>query len=130
MPDFPVAADMEKYLIMYAKHFHLEARARLNTTVHRANWSEKRKQWELEMSSSSAPPFYEFFDKVVISLGPDQIPNIPNISGIEKFQGNVQHSIGFKRYAQLSSCCFHFPVIHLLIEYLDHSSGLERKFSS
>lgn len=108
MPDFPVAADMEKYLLMYAKHFHLEPRARLNTTVYRANWSEERKQWELEISSGSTPRFYEFFDKVVFSLGPDQIPNIPNLSGIEKFQGDVQHSISFKRYARPSSCSFHF----------------------
>lgn len=106
MPDFPAAADMEKYLLMYAKHFHLESRARLSTTVCQANWIEKRKHWELEMSSGSTPPFYEFFDKVVISLGPDQVPNVPSIPGVEKFQGDIQHSIGFKKYARL--CYFLF----------------------
>lgn len=108
MPDFPVAADVEKYLLMYTKQFQLESRTRLNTTVFRANWSEERKQWELEMSSGSTPRFYEYFDKVVISLGPDQVPNIPSIPGIEKFQGDVQHSIGFKKYARSSSSCCSF----------------------
>ncbi len=54
--------------------------------------------WELEISEGGGPKKTELFDKVVYSLGPDQIPNIPNISGIERFKGDVQHSISFKKY--------------------------------
>jgi dimethylaniline monooxygenase (N-oxide forming) len=97
MPDFPVAADMEKYLLMYAKHFLLEPRARLNTTVHKAGWKEKRNQWELEVSVGNYESSLEYFDKVVLSLGPDQVPNIPRIAGEELFKGDIQHSIGFKK---------------------------------
>lgn len=98
-PDFPKASDMEKYLVSYATHFSLVPRARLSTFVHRAEWNEKKGKWEVEVSSGEGPHVVEDFDKVVYSMGPDQIPNIPSVPGIEKFAGDVLHSITFKKYA-------------------------------
>jgi dimethylaniline monooxygenase (N-oxide forming) len=88
---------MDKYLCSYAKHFFLAPRARLNTLVHRAEWSEKKGKWVIESSKGDEPRVTEDFDKVVYSLGPDQIPNIPSVPGMEKFKGDVVHSIAFKK---------------------------------
>lgn len=106
-PDFPTAADMAKYLVSYAEHFGLMRYARLKTNIHRAEWSEKKSKWEVETSPvGSNGRVIEEFDKVIYAMGPDQIPNIPNIPGIEKFRGDTIHSICFKKYVIDASFVF------------------------
>ncbi|KAK2616919.1 hypothetical protein QQS21_000007 [Conoideocrella luteorostrata] len=103
-PDFPPAADVEKYLVAYAKHFDLYKHARLRTSLQSARWVEKTQKWCLTLinpGSSDAEP--EYFDKVVFAMGTDQVPMRPKIPGIDKFQGFLKHSVDFKRQARLSS---------------------------
>lgn len=100
-PDFPLAADMHRYLVSYAKHFGLLRHAQLGIWVHRAEWNEENAKWEVETSIGEGPKTVRAFDKVVYALGPDQIPNFPKVKGIENFQGEAIHSIAFKRYAHL-----------------------------
>jgi dimethylaniline monooxygenase (N-oxide forming) len=99
-PDFPLAADMDKYLNAYATHFSIPPRARLSTVVYRAEWSDKVGKWRVESSTAGGPRLVEDFDKVIYSMGPDQIPNIPSVPGMEKFAGGVVHSIAFKKYVK------------------------------
>ena len=112
--DFPLASEMNDYLVSYANHFDLVPRARLSTLVHRAHWVEKKGRWEIEISTGEGPRVTEDFDKVVYSMGSDQIPNIPAIPGIEKFVGDVMHSVSFKQYAwsrtSTSSKANHIPL--------------------
>lgn len=90
---------MAKYLVSYAEHFGLMSNTRLNTSIHRAEWSEKKRKWEVESSQvGSNNRVIEDFDKVIYAMGPDQIPNVPKIPGIEKFMGDTTHSISFKKY--------------------------------
>lgn len=89
---------MDKYLNSYAEHFGIVPRARLSTLVHCAEWSEKVEKWRVESSTAGSPRMVEDFDKVVYAMGPDQVPNIPSIPGMEKFAGDVVHSIAFKKY--------------------------------
>ncbi|PLB48451.1 dimethylaniline monooxygenase 3 [Aspergillus steynii IBT 23096] len=96
-PDFPRAADMAKYLVSYAEHFGLMPHAQLSTNIHRAEYIEKTNNWEVETSPvAGGPRVVARFDKVIYAMGPDQIPNIPQVPGIEKFKGDTTHSIGFK----------------------------------
>jgi dimethylaniline monooxygenase (N-oxide forming) len=88
---------VHKYLIDYSEHFGLEKHARLKTKVHDARFDEKRRQWGLEISDDEHTKHMEYFDKVVFAMGTDQIPVVPNISGMEKFRGEKQHSFTFKR---------------------------------
>lgn len=88
---------MDNYLVSYAKHFGLLPHAKLNTFVHRAHWIEKKNKWEVETSVDGGVHSIELFDKVIYAMGPDQIPNIPKVPGIEKFGGDACHSISFKR---------------------------------
>jgi dimethylaniline monooxygenase (N-oxide forming) len=88
---------MDHYLVSYAKNFGLLPRARLNTIVYHAHWSEKEQKWQVETSTDGGPRNMEEFDKVVYSMGPDQIPNIPNVPGMQRFGGDATHSIAFKK---------------------------------
>jgi dimethylaniline monooxygenase (N-oxide forming) len=96
-PDFPPAADMHKYLVSYAEHFGILPRARLNTVVHRAEWNPDSALWDVETSTGDEPKVVRSFDKVVYSMGPDQIPNVPSVPGMDRFEGEAVHSIAFKR---------------------------------
>ncbi|CAG8212709.1 unnamed protein product [Penicillium salamii] len=96
-PDFPPAADMHRYLVSYAKHFGILPRAQLNTVVHRAEWNPDTGLWDIETTTDGEPSIVRSFDKVVYSMGPDQIPNIPSIPGFDLFEGEAVHSIAFKR---------------------------------
>ncbi|RJE19620.1 Flavin-binding monooxygenase [Aspergillus sclerotialis] len=97
VPDFPLASDMHRYLVSYARHFGILPRARLSTIVHRAEWNESTAKWEVETSPADGPRTIYQFDKVVCSLGPDQVPNIPQVQGLHRFAGEAVHSIGFKK---------------------------------
>jgi hypothetical protein len=97
-PDFPPAAEMHRYLVSYAEHFGILPRARLSTTVHRAEWNPDTALWEVETSTETEPKTVQYFDKVVYSMGPDQTPNIPSVPGLELFGSEAVHSIEFKRY--------------------------------
>ncbi|KAM5430099.1 putative flavin-containing monooxygenase [Microsporum canis] len=98
-PDFPTANHMAKYLVSYAEHFRLMPHVCLNTTIHRVEWSETKRKWEIEVSSTGNEDqrTVREFDKVIHALGPDQVPNIPQVPGIEKFAGTVIHSVSFKK---------------------------------
>ncbi|DAA76291.1 TPA_exp: Uncharacterized protein A8136_0963 [Trichophyton benhamiae CBS 112371] len=97
-PDFPTASHMAKYLASYAEHFQVMPHVRLSTNIHRASWNEMKHKWEIEISpvGNEDQKTVQEFDKVIHALGPDQVPNIPKVAGIEKFKGDVQHSVTFK----------------------------------
>lgn len=98
-PDFVPGEQVHEYLLAYAKHFDLEKHARLNTTVTAARWDTKSCQWRLLVASAEAPQAeWEIFDKVVFSMGSDQNPIWPDISGIEQFEGSIEHSVSCKKY--------------------------------
>lgn len=90
---------MARYLVLYAEHFGLMPHAQLSTNIHRAEYIDKTKKWEVEISPvGGGSRVIKKFDKVIYAMGPDQVPNIPKVPGIAKFKGDVTHSIGFKEY--------------------------------
>ncbi|KAK5988367.1 Monooxygenase aurF [Cladobotryum mycophilum] len=98
-PDFAPAADVEKYLLAYAKHFELEKHARLSTSIQAARYDNEKKQWRLKIApvSDANNAEWQAFDKVVFAMGTDQVPMRPKIPGIEKFEGFMEHSVNFKK---------------------------------
>ncbi len=93
MPSHATAADVQRYLESYAKHFDLEKRFRLSASVQKIRRDEAEKKWILEMADGTS----ERFDKVVVSTGPTSHPNMPKIQGVERFEGDFIHSQAFKR---------------------------------
>lgn len=97
------AEQVHEYLLAYARHFELDKHARLNTSVSKARWDSKLSKWRLLVTNpGSSSPDWEYFDKVVFSMGSDQNPIRPDIPGIDKFQGYTEHSVSFKQYVEVT----------------------------
>src|SRR4051812_9027146 len=63
---------------------HLVARSRVTTL----RWSETERRWTLETSDGARHQF----DIVVTAVGMLDVPNIPDIPGVDRFRGRAFHS--------------------------------------
>lgn len=91
--DFPSAPQLVEYLNAYADHFNLRKHIRLSTEV--INVQRICQQWEVKTVTQDSEPVIEYFDKLLISTGSFLTPRIPELEGIEQFQGKTVHSINF-----------------------------------
>src|SRR3954453_16918516 len=74
------------YLRRCADDFGVRPHVRLNTEVTEAAWDEEEQRWLLETSAGA------FRGKVVIAgVGPLAEPKIPEIPGLESFEGTTFH---------------------------------------
>ena len=96
-PSFPTGLEVQKYLEAYAEHFSLYEKTHLNTDVRRVRREESLNKWELEIVNQAGQPSRVLYDKVVLATGMNAIPCYPEILGLEKFKGDVIHSISYKR---------------------------------
>jgi dimethylaniline monooxygenase (N-oxide forming) len=94
VPSHPAAAQVQQYLIDYAKNFKLEPYMRLSTLVKQIKFDEERQKWVVDIEGGDK----EYFDKVVVAIG-GMVgkASLPIIEGIEKFAGPSIHSQAFKR---------------------------------
>ncbi len=63
---------------------HLVARSRVTTL----RWSDTERRWTLETSNGARHQF----DAVVTAVGMLDVPNIPDIPGVDRFRGRAFHS--------------------------------------
>lgn len=82
------APEIFAYLQSLVKKFHLHSYTRLNTEVKAAYYDQAKCQWTLQIKDQ--PELIA--QHVIFASGPLHVPQIPNIKGIEKFQGKVFHS--------------------------------------
>ena len=85
---------MEKYLEDYVDNFKLRHLLRLSTPVRKITSPGKQAKWGVILEETGE---VEYFDKVVMATGINQVPIIPKIPGIEKFAGQCLHSRAYKR---------------------------------
>jgi len=78
--------------------YNLRAFCRLNTEVLAAHYQAERCLWQLQLQDQSILEA-QF---VIFASGPLHIPQIPDILGIEKFQGKVFHSAQWDRAYDLT----------------------------
>jgi cation diffusion facilitator CzcD-associated flavoprotein CzcO len=75
------------YLRRCVDRFGIRPHLRLGHTVHAAAWDEAAQRWRIETSQGA------FTARVLISAtGPLSEPSIPDIRGLDSFQGTVFHS--------------------------------------
>lgn len=82
------APEIFSYIQDLVTDYNLRAFCRLNTEVLAAHYQAERCLWQLQLQDQSILEA-QF---VIFASGPLHIPQIPDILGIEKFQGNVFHS--------------------------------------
>ncbi|MDR6630823.1 cyclohexanone monooxygenase [Acinetobacter lwoffii] len=82
------APEIFSYIQDLVTDYNLRAFCRLNTEVLAAHYQAERCLWQLQLQDQSILEA-QF---VIFASGPLHIPQIPDILGIEKFQGRVFHS--------------------------------------
>lgn len=84
---FAKQAEILQYLEDVTQQFNLMENIKFNHELVSAKWDESQQQWQLQTSQGM------FLAKTVIfSTGPITEPSLPQIKGIETFQGAMFHS--------------------------------------
>jgi dimethylaniline monooxygenase (N-oxide forming) len=89
--DFPSAPQIRAYLESYAERFGVAARIRFGTQVVHVGRGEDGVHWEVAVRAAGRLERLEF-DFVVVCNGVFSEPNVPRVSGVERFAGPVLHS--------------------------------------
>jgi cation diffusion facilitator CzcD-associated flavoprotein CzcO len=84
---FAGQAEIQAYLERTAAEFGVTERIHFGTEVRDANWNEADQRWHLSTSAG------DYSARVVIAgAGPLHEPNLPNLPGLDKFEGTAFHS--------------------------------------
>jgi cation diffusion facilitator CzcD-associated flavoprotein CzcO len=79
--------EIREYLRRCAEEFQIRSHMLNNVEVQAASWNPREEQWELETTAG------RFTANVLIScMGPLTEPKLPEVPGIERFQGKTMHS--------------------------------------
>jgi cation diffusion facilitator CzcD-associated flavoprotein CzcO len=79
--------EIRDYLRGCADEFGIRPHVRLATTLEGAAWDEDEQRWHVETDRGS------FSARVLVSgMGPLTEPKVPDVPGLEDFQGEVMHS--------------------------------------
>lgn len=93
-PRHPSAEDLIKYYQAYARHFGILDKIIFNVTVKSVVRDEARCKWILTLEDQADP---WIFDKVVFAAGSENVPKMPNLEGLDLFQGQFLHGQAYKR---------------------------------
>jgi dimethylaniline monooxygenase (N-oxide forming) len=95
----PSAEQIQAYFEAYAKEFGIRKHVRFSTEVIAVAFDNSTKTWRLTVRSSGSPDEPDKilnFDRLVVATGSFKKALIPDIEGLEKFEGEVIHSQAFK----------------------------------
>ncbi|UZJ55038.1 hypothetical protein CBS101457_004358 [Exobasidium rhododendri] len=96
---FPSRKEVQSYLEDFAKKHDLHSHVQFNTTVTAMKKETKSQRWIVttqSTESTASPPKEEEFSHVLVCHGRCNTPNIPNISGLETFNGKTMHSAWYR----------------------------------
>jgi cation diffusion facilitator CzcD-associated flavoprotein CzcO len=85
---FPEQPEILAYFESLVDSHGLGPHLRLHTAVTAATWNDDDATWDLELSNGE----HVTADVVVSGLGQLNLPHIPDIEGLERFEGTVFHS--------------------------------------
>lgn len=94
----------QQYLKRYAEHFGLLQHIQFATEVIQVAPKERTSDvvsWDVTYNKANMPPSTDEFDGVIICSGCNQKPLIPEISGMDTFQGTLLHSMQVKRVKEV-----------------------------
>jgi cation diffusion facilitator CzcD-associated flavoprotein CzcO len=85
---FAPGAEVQQYAEQVVDSFGLRSRIRLNTAVNGARWDEDQHVWRVQLQSGQT--LVTRF--IVGAVGGLEIPQLPDISGIDDFAGKTVHT--------------------------------------
>jgi 4-hydroxyacetophenone monooxygenase len=84
--------EMAAYTSELADHFGLRPRIALSTTVHELLYEEDEQRWTITATGPDGSPRTYTADAVISAVGTFNTPSIPDVPGLERFEGTVLHS--------------------------------------
>lgn len=90
--------EIKDYCASTVSTFGLLPHLRLNCEMHKANWNETEKLWQLDTSRGLLRARF-----VVMACGPMHVPVTPDIPGLESFAGTHFHSARWRHDMDLTS---------------------------
>ena len=85
---YAYAAEMLEHSQRIGRHYNLYEKACFQTTITAMRWQEKEHRWLVETNRGDRMTA----DFVVLACGRQSLPKLPNIPGIDTFEGHAFHS--------------------------------------
>lgn len=92
---FATQAELQEYLDYIVDKYDLRRRIALNTKVTAARWQDQTKTWILDVEGPDGAAETVESNFVVSAAGLFSTPTLPDIEGIETFQGEMFHTTGW-----------------------------------
>ncbi|KAK4624563.1 FAD-binding monooxygenase ktnD [Fulvia fulva] len=139
--EYPGQEEILAYLQRVAQEYKLLQHFRFNTEVKDATWDESEKKWRVNVKTASGSkeaeynPEYEIkTDFLVSAVGQLNVPQWPEIEGIEKFEGKKMHSARWdwshdvtgKKIALVGNGCTAVQILPELAKVADHVTVFQR----
>ncbi|KAF7717092.1 Uncharacterized protein PECH_004497 [Penicillium ucsense] len=96
--EYPGQEEIYAYLVGVAQKWGLYKHVRFNSTVDEARWDDETCKWKVTVQKSGqkdsefASSYVITSDFLVSAVGQLNIPQYPNIPGLDDFEGRVMHS--------------------------------------
>lgn len=85
---YATQGEIKQYIDDVAQRYQLAKKTQFNTSVTGASFDQQTALWTINLSDGSS--FYAQY--CVVGFGPLHVPNIPNIQGLDEFEGEVFHT--------------------------------------
>ncbi|WP_353612205.1 NAD(P)/FAD-dependent oxidoreductase [Mycobacterium sp. IS-1556] len=127
---FAPGAEVQQYAEQVVDSFGLRSRIRLSTAVVAADWDEEQHVWRIQLQSGET-----LVARFVIgAVGGLEVPNLPDIAGIDQFSGKVVHTANWdhdfdyagKRIAVIGTGATALQLIPELADVAGHLSVFQR----
>ncbi len=122
-------AEIQEYLRTCADTLDVRRHLRLGVALERADWREDEQHWELATSDGTLTA-----DVVVSAMGPLTEPKLPDVPGLEGFEGAVMHSARWdhdldlrgKRVASIGTGASAIQYVPEIVDDVDHLFVFQR----
>lgn len=93
---FPQGQEIQHYLIQACDDQHIREHIDFNTTLECATWQSEQKRWHIQTSKGQYSA-----DFLITATGHLADERVPEIQGIEQFQGHIMHSARWQHDLEL-----------------------------
>lgn len=131
---FATQAELLEYLDFIVDKYGVRERIRYETELQSAKWEEPSKQWALEIRTPDGRVQKKKTNAIISAVGLFGTPKLPNIEGIETYEGQIFHTTEWdhsvelegKRIAVIGTGSTGTQLMPRLAETADHITVYQR----
>lgn len=131
---YPPGPEYLEYMRAVAAKYDLHRNIRLSTSVLSADWDEDNQRWTVVTLSTDGTTERHNAQAIVTALGMLNAPNIPDVEGLDTFEGPVMHTaqwdpqidLSGKRVIVLGTGCTAVQVVPNIVDQVTHLDAVVR----